>query len=65
MLARTMIAIAEMKIMVHDHYSVSRQMHIQLDRVSAEVDGSRECRKCILGKLAWGAAMANSLDVAS
>jgi hypothetical protein len=54
-----------MKIVMNHGDTVGREVNIQLDRVSAELDGSSESGQSIFRKLARGAAMADAFDAAS
>jgi hypothetical protein len=56
---------AEMKIVVHHDHTIRCEVNVELDAVSAELDGSREGGEGILGILARCAAVADTLDAAS
>jgi hypothetical protein len=36
--------------MVYHHYTIARRMHIQLYRISAQLEGLLECRDRVFGK---------------
>jgi hypothetical protein len=51
---------AKMKIVVHHDNAVSSEMNVELDAISAELDGSSEGREAILGVVARGTAVADA-----
>jgi hypothetical protein len=61
---RTSIA-AEVEVVVDDGDTVGCEMDIQLDAVSAELDGPAERGQCVLRKFPRRAAMGDAFDAAS
>lgn len=47
-------------IVMNDHYTVRRPMDVELDRLGAQLDGSRECRNRVLGQRVMRSAVGDS-----
>src|SRR5207253_8775777 len=53
------------RIGMHDGDAVRSEVHVQLDAIGAEIDGTLERGQRILRELAWRATVADALDAAS
>ena len=53
------------RIVMHDGDAVRGEVHVQLDGIGAEIDGTLERGQRILRELAWRATVADALDAPS